>query len=234
MKDISSIPLVVPLRCADAAATRDVGGKGANLARMVRNRLPVPDGFCIRTAAYDRFLKGVDHLESFYANLEELAFEPSEPVQAAAAQIRQHLAEVPIPADIADQIISAWQSLGADLAYAVRSSATAEDQPQASCAGQHDTFLNVRGRDALLAAVRRCWISLFTDRAILYRMRNRIPQRSNVSLAVRKISNGLAAAAVYSCCNRVPSPSCPQTPNRSRTFGVTSAPAKSSQTWSLP
>ena len=121
---------------------------------MIRNRLPVPDGFCIRTAAFDRFLEGVEQLESFYANLEALAFEPSEPVQAAAAQIRQHLAEVPIPADIEDQIISAWQALGVDLAYAVRSSATAEDQPQASFAGQHDTFLNVRGRDALLAAIR--------------------------------------------------------------------------------
>ena len=198
MKDITSISLVVPLRRADAAGTRDVGGKGANLARMVRNRLPVPDGFCIRTAAFDRFLEGVDQLESFYANLEELAFEPSESVQAAAAQIRQHLAEVPIPADIADQIISAWQALGADLAYAVRSSATAEDLPQASCAGQHDTFLNVRGRDALLAAVRRCWISLFTDRAVLYRMRNHIPQRSAaMAVTVQQMVSADAAGVVF-------------------------------------
>ena len=198
MKDITSIPLVVPLRCADSAGTRDVGGKSANLARMVRSRLPVPDGFCIRTAAFDRFLESVEQLESFYANLEELAFEPSEPVQAAAAQIRQHLAEVPIPADIADQIISAWQALGADLAYAVRSSATAEDQPQASCAGQHDTFLNVRGRDALLAAVRRCWISLFTDRAVLYRMRNRIPQRSAaMAVTVQQMVSADAAGVVF-------------------------------------
>ena len=112
--------------------------------------------------------------------------------------MRQCLAAAPIPADVEAEILSGWQSQGVDHAYAVRSSATTEDLPQASFAGQHDTILNVRGHDALLAAIRGCWISLFTDRAVLYRMRNQIPHRSAaMAVIVQQMVAAEAAGVVF-------------------------------------
>ncbi|HXF60790.1 MAG TPA: PEP/pyruvate-binding domain-containing protein, partial [Caldilineaceae bacterium] len=177
----------LPFAEIDASRLPQVGGKGANLGEMTRAGFPVPPGFCVTTEAFRAFMEAAQadssQAESIYARLDALAADDLEGVRAAGAAIRAQLKDAPIPAPVAAAIIAAWQAQGSDFAYAVRSSATAEDLPEASFAGQQDTFLNVRGQDELLARVRDCWVSLFTDRAILYRAQNGFAHRE-VQLAV--------------------------------------------------
>ncbi|HWM06471.1 MAG TPA: PEP/pyruvate-binding domain-containing protein [Actinophytocola sp.] len=152
------IAAVLPLD-DPAADLATVGGKGASLARLTRTGLPVPPGFHVTTAAYRTFADGLrDEIDT--------AFAQATP-ERAADTIATAFARRPVPAAVAAAIRRALP----DGPVAVRSSATAEDQPGASFAGQHDTFLNVTGADAVLDAVRRCWASLWTARAIEYRAR---------------------------------------------------------------
>ncbi|MEV4287674.1 PEP/pyruvate-binding domain-containing protein [Nonomuraea bangladeshensis] len=162
---MSDVNLVLPL--ADPAAELALaGGKGASLARLARAGLPVPRGFHVTTAAYRAFVAGFrDEID------------PRDPEGAAALFARHE-----IPEQVAAAIREAYAGLGDDVAVAVRSSATAEDLPELSFAGQQDTFLNVRG-DGLLPAVLRCWASLWNARAIAYRDRNGVPH-DDVALAV--------------------------------------------------
>lgn len=164
-----------------------VGGKGANLGELARAGLPVPPGFCITTNAYRQALHGAGGAASRLEELlERLVVVPSHDMEAAcaiAADIRDHITAQPVPDSITHAIVSAWERCGSALAYAVRSSATAEDLPHASFAGQQDTYLNVFGRDALLDHVRQCWASLFTDRAVLYRVKQGIAH-GDVALCV--------------------------------------------------
>src|SRR5262249_27642419 len=106
-----------------------------------------------------------------------------EALRRAAAACREELLRLPIPALVEQAVLAAWEKLGSDAAYAVRSSATAEDLPHASFAGQQERYLNVRGKEALLHAIRSCWAWLFTDRAVVYRARNRFAHRA-VALCV--------------------------------------------------
>ncbi|MFI9550191.1 PEP/pyruvate-binding domain-containing protein [Nonomuraea endophytica] len=149
-----------------AADLASVGGKGASLARMARAGLPVPGGFHISTAAYRAFVA---------AFLDEL--DPADPGHVAALFARHA-----VPEEIATEVREAYAALGEDVPVAVRSSATAEDLPDLSFAGQQDTYLNVRG-DALLEAVKRCWPSLWNARAIAYRDQHGVPH-DEVALAV--------------------------------------------------
>ena len=144
---VGSSPVVdlAELRAGDLPRA---GGKAANLGELIAAGLPVPGGFCITTDAYAQAAAGVD---------------TGDPARARAA-----IGAAPVPDDVAAAIIDAYRTLG-DGPVAVRSSATAEDLPTASFAGQQDTYLNVVGADALLDAVRRCWASLWTDRAAAYR-----------------------------------------------------------------
>ncbi len=173
--------LVVPLDAASELAV--VGGKGASLARMARAGLPVPPGFSVTTAAYRDFVSSAGLRARI---LDEVArVDPRHPDTAAAAaeQIRTWFLEHPVPADTAAAITAAYAGLGAEVPVAVRSSATAEDLPGLSFAGQQDTFLDIRGPDALLDAVRRCWASLWTARAIVYRLGHDVAA-ADVALAV--------------------------------------------------
>ncbi|EYF02121.1 PEP/pyruvate-binding domain-containing protein [Chondromyces apiculatus] len=138
------------------------GGKGANLGALIRAGFPVPDGVVVTTEAYDRFVA--------HAGLGPLLAAAAREGVAHGEALRRAFEAATIPDDIARAITVAAQDLGRG-PLAVRSSATAEDLPEAAFAGQQDTFLNVIGVPALLAAVRRCWASLWTDRAILYRER---------------------------------------------------------------
>lgn len=165
----------------DALDLSLVGGKGANLGEMARAGFPVPPGFCVTVKAFQHWIEPA--AESVYAQLDALGPDDVEGVRVVGAAVREQLAALPMPADVAQAVVAAWQAQGTEHAYAVRSSATAEDLPDASFAGQQDTFLNVRTQDELLARVRDCWISLFTDRAILYRAKNHFDHRS-VALAV--------------------------------------------------
>ncbi|WP_107657172.1 rifamycin-inactivating phosphotransferase [Nocardia suismassiliense] len=150
-----------------------VGGKGANLGELARiDGVEVPDGFCVSTDAFARTLAGAPSIADLIGELSRLEPHDQEAIRALSAQIRSAIEQLPIPEDVAAEIIEAHTRLGAEDAYAVRSSATAEDLPTASFAGQQDTYLNIVGSAAILEHVRRCWGSLFTERAVTYRLRN--------------------------------------------------------------
>lgn len=171
---------ILPFARIGLADLPTVGGKGANLGELTGAGFPVPPGFCVTTEAYTAFLAKAS--EEAMAPLDGLAMD-IESVRVAGSAVRAALAELPIPPDVASEATAAWQELGEQWPYAVRSSATAEDLPDASFAGQQDTYLNLRGAEAVLDGIRRCWISLFTDRAILYRMQHGF-DHAEVQLAV--------------------------------------------------
>ncbi len=182
---MNTVDLVLPFDRIGAADLPRVGGKGANLGEMSRTGLPVPPGFCVTTAAFARFMEGdPDRDRAVYGRLAALAPDDVAGAREAGEAIRGRLLALPVPADVTEAILAAWRELGEDGSYAVRSSATAEDLPGASFAGQQDSYLNIVGREALLDAVRRCWVSLFTDRAILYRARNGFDHRAVALAAV--------------------------------------------------
>ncbi|HKR50843.1 MAG TPA: PEP/pyruvate-binding domain-containing protein [Pseudonocardiaceae bacterium] len=162
--------LVLALSCLGVRLLPVVGGKAANLGELIRAGFPVPPGFCVTTAAYQQVAVGA---------VDVRAQDPDRLAEQARAAILAAL----VPAAVADAVDRAYRALGDDVPVAVRSSATAEDLPWASFAGQQDTFLNVVGTDAVLDAVRRCWASLWTDRAVSYRMTNGI-DHATVRLAV--------------------------------------------------
>ncbi|MBA4495198.1 phosphoenolpyruvate synthase [Paenactinomyces guangxiensis] len=161
----------------DKTSLPSVGGKGANLSELTRAGFPVPQGFCVTTAAYRKFVETSSKIGEFFERLDRLNPDQLEQIREAGKQIRDHLESLPMPSDIRSAILRAWAETGTDSAYAVRSSATAEDLPTASFAGQQETYLNVKGEEQLLQAVQKCWASLFTDRAITYRMKNGFSHR---------------------------------------------------------
>jgi pyruvate,water dikinase len=167
----------------DATRLPAVGGKGANLGELTRAGFPVPPGFCVTTAAYRDFVRTSGELDALLDALDRVTHEDLGTIATLGGRVREHLGALAMPAGIRSAVLAAWQQLGTGHAYAVRSSATAEDLPSASFAGQQDTFLNVRGEEQLLDAVRRCWASLFTDRAIAYRAKHGFRHRA-VLLAV--------------------------------------------------
>jgi phosphoenolpyruvate synthase/pyruvate phosphate dikinase len=162
----------------DKTSLSIVGGKGANLGEMTRAGFPVPPGFCVTTSAYRTFIEQSADMEAFFQQLEPILADQLDEIAIWGQRIRDHLVTLVIPAAIQSAIIESWQRSGEQHAYAVRSSATAEDLPNASFAGQQDTYLNVKGIEPLMQAIRRCWASLFTDRAISYRARNGFNHRS--------------------------------------------------------
>ena len=155
-----------------------VGGKALNLGRMIRAGLPVPSGFCVTTGVYRRVVG-----DRLARDLLALTHGPATERGRQAEELRRHVLEAPVPEDLADSIAAHYRALGDDVPVAVRSSATAEDLPGASFAGQQDTYLNVVGAAAVLDAVRRCWASLWTDRAVSYRDSQDI-DHAEVALAV--------------------------------------------------
>ncbi len=161
-----------------------VGGKGANLGEMAQAGFPVPPGFCVTAAAYRQFIAEAGLWPAIAGELASVPAEDMAALEAAAARIRGLLEAAPVPAEVEAAVVAAYARLsGGRAPVAVRSSATAEDLPEASFAGQQETYLNVQGEAAVLAAVRRCWASLWTARAIAYRRRNGFPHEQ-VHLAV--------------------------------------------------
>jgi len=145
-----------------------VGGKGANLGEMTRARIPVPPGFIVTASAYFDFLEKSKIIDKIRGLLGPLDANNSRQLQQIAAEVRQVILDAPMPPELADKIKKAYMEMGGGL-VAVRSSATAEDLPEASFAGQQSTFLNIEGEDAVVTAVQECWASLFEARAIFYR-----------------------------------------------------------------
>ena len=166
----AQVPLVMALD-DPAGVLETVGGKGASLARLARAGFAVPPGFDVTTGAYLDFVERGGLREPMMAAMS--AVDVTDPVtfKVASERISALFAGRAIPAATAAAIVRAYAALGDDVAVAVRSSATAEDLPGMSAAGQQDTYLNIRGADSVLDAVRRCWASLWTPRAIGYRAR---------------------------------------------------------------
>ncbi len=155
-----------------------VGGKGWNLGQLFRiEGINVPDGFCITTEAYRTALEHNEEFTALVSQLTILKAEDRTQISEISARVRGVIEGSEIAKEIESEIVRHLDALGAENAYAVRSSATAEDLPYASFAGQQDTYLNVKGREAILQSVKKCWASLFTDRAVIYRLRNGFDHR---------------------------------------------------------
>lgn len=174
------------------------GGKGANLGSLARAGFPVPDGFCVTTEGFTALVRSCAAMPRLYDALDALSPDDVAGARRLAAEVRAALESTPLPQAVCDGAIAAWQRLETQHAYAVRSSATAEDLPDASFAGQQETYLNVRGEAALLDAIRRCFASLFTDRAILYRARNGFGHRGvSLSVVVQRMVHPEAAGILF-------------------------------------
>ena len=175
---------VLGLEEIDKTQVALVGGKGANLGELSRiEGIRVPAGFCVTTEAFRRIMTTAPGIEDQLDRLSCLDPGDRAAIRALSAEIRATLEAIVIPDDLAGAITRSVTGLGGHAAYAVRSSATAEDLPTASFAGQQDTYLNVLGSAAVLEHVRRCWASLFTERAVIYRLRNGFGHRK-VAMAV--------------------------------------------------
>src|SRR5262245_34088339 len=172
-KDGAMGSYLLSLEQIDRTQVAVAGGKGAHLGELSRiEGIRVPDGFCVTTDAFRRIVEGAPSIEERLDLLSRLSPDDQEAVGTLSAEIRQTLEAIVIPEDLAVAITRALDRLGERAAYAVRSSATAEDLPAASFAGQQDTYLNVVGPAAILRHISRCWASLFTERAVIYRLRN--------------------------------------------------------------
>ena len=174
-------PYVLPLDDPNAML-ETVGGKGLSLAKMRSAGLPVPGGFHVTTAAYRRFVTENELQPQILAALQGMDANDPAALEAAARQIGELFSQGQIPAEIAAAVSTAYAAMQ-DIPVAVRSSATAEDLPGASFAGQQETYLNIRGEQAVLEAVKKCWASLWTARAIAYRLKQQVDQEA-VALAV--------------------------------------------------
>ena len=191
---------VLPLS-ASQATLDNVGGKGMSLAKMIGAGFPVPNGFHITTDAYRAFVDANNLQTKIIAALADVDASLPTKLETASATISRLFADAPIPTDITDAIREAYLTLDTShltLPVAVRSSATAEDLPKASFAGQQETFLNIRGADSLLDAVKKCWASLWTARAIAYRIKNKIDQNAvALAVVVQEIVDAEAAGILF-------------------------------------
>ncbi|WP_398866352.1 rifamycin-inactivating phosphotransferase [Streptomyces parvus] len=177
-------PYVLGLGEVDGDRAGLVGGKGAHLGALSRvDGVRVPDGFCVTTDAFRRVVARAPEVDALLDRLAGADPDDRQAVRTLSAEVRGAVEEAGIPGDLAAEITGAVARFGEGAAYAVRSSATAEDLPTASFAGQQDTYLNVVGPAAVLQHVSRCWASLFTERAVIYRRRNGIDDRT-VRMAV--------------------------------------------------
>jgi pyruvate,water dikinase len=175
---------VVALEEIDQTQVAEVGGKGSHLGELSRiEGIRVPPGFCVTTDAFRRITAEPPSIDDRLHRLSLVHPDDRTTIRALSAEVRRIIEGIAIPEDVAAAITRSLVRLGEEAAYAVRSSATAEDLPEASFAGQQDTFLNVRGPAAILRHVSSCWASLFTERAVTYRLRNGIDHRK-VHMAV--------------------------------------------------
>ena len=184
----------------DPAATLAwVGGKGASLAQLASSGLPVPAGFHVTTAAYEAFVLANDLQSRVLDAFSTVSLDRPASGAGAAEAIARLFVEQPVPREVADAVIAAYRKLGGDRpAVAVRSSATAEDLPELSFAGQQETYLNVRGEADLLAAVKRCWASLWTERALSYRLQHSVPSETvRLAVVVQRMVPADAAGVMF-------------------------------------
>lgn len=161
-----------------------VGGKGLNLGELSNIQgIQVPEGFCVTTVGYEKAIEQNEELQTLLQQLTRLKREDRAQIGEISKEIREVIMAVQIPSDVVEAVAHYLSRFGNEHAYAVRSSATAEDLPYASFAGQQDTYLNIIGKEAILQHVRKCWASLFTERAVMYRVQNGF-EHNQVSICV--------------------------------------------------
>ena len=176
-----------------------VGGKGANLGEMTKMRLPVPPGFVITSAAYDHFLKFNNLTPKIKEALLGLSADDTAKITIASKKIKEAILFSKIPDDLKKEIEAAYKKLGSDTYVAVRSSATAEDLPTASFAGQQATFLNIKGEKQVVRAVLKCFASLFESRAIYYRIKNKFDHlKVKLAAPVQEMIQSEASGIIFS------------------------------------
>lgn len=182
-------PYTADLHEIDGTMIGLVGGKGANLGVLAAHAgITVPEGFCVTTAAYRKATERNDRFAQLLDRIGELNAHEKDSISETSGAIRSVLEQIELDDEISREITEALSRYGEDQAFAIRSSATAEDLPDASFAGQQDTFLNIRGTDAVLTHVLKCWASLFSDRAVTYRIRNRFDHRTVLlSVVIQKM-----------------------------------------------
>jgi pyruvate,water dikinase len=175
------------------------GGKAANLAELLRiDDVHVPGGFCVTTDAFGHAINASPAMADLLNRLAVVSPDDRPAISTISAEIRHDIAHVDTPDEIESVIAAAVHRLGDGVAFAVRSSATAEDLAAASFAGQHDSYLNIIGADAVLDHVRRCWASLFTDRAVIYRARHGIDHRDvRMAVIVQQMVDARAAGVLF-------------------------------------
>ena len=176
-----------------------VGGKGAHLGELSRiEGIRVPAGFCVTTDAFRRIIAAAPSVDERLDELARRSSDDRESIRTVSGEIRRTLEGIAIPDDLVAAITGAISRLGEHAAYAVRSSATAEDLPTASFAGQHDTYLNIVGPAAILQHISRCWASLFTERAVTYRLRNRFDHRKvHMPVVVQQMVFPVASGVLF-------------------------------------
>jgi pyruvate, water dikinase len=182
-----------------------VGGKNSSLGEMIHAGLPVPPGFAVTAYSYEKYIEEKQIAVQIYKIITETITNPNDPKQydVASKKIRELMEKTPMPKDIENAIRTAYKELNQrlklkDTFVAVRSSATAEDLPDASFAGQQETYLNVRGADDLILKVIKCWSSLFTPRAIFYRNEKGFPhEKVFISVGVQKMVNSGCAGVMF-------------------------------------
>ncbi|MFF9592593.1 rifamycin-inactivating phosphotransferase [Streptomyces sp. NPDC014646] len=190
---------VLDLQGIDETQIAVVGGKGAHLGGLSGiEGIRVPGGFCVTTDAFRRIMAEAPSIGDRLDQLSRLNPDDRERIRTLSAQIRRTIEGIAVPGDLATAITRALARLGEQAACAVRSSATAEDLPTASFAGQQDTYLNVVGPTAILQHVGRCWASLFTERAVTYRRRNGIDHRTvHMAVVVQQMVFPHAAGVLF-------------------------------------
>ncbi|HKP54349.1 MAG TPA: phosphoenolpyruvate synthase [Chloroflexia bacterium] len=176
-----------------------VGGKGANLGELSKiEGIRVPDGFCISTEAFKRIVEGTSSIDELLDQLSLLKVEDRDKIGELSGEIRRAIEGIAIPQDIEEEITRILSRLGEKNAYAVRSSATAEDLATASFAGQQDTYLNIIGKESILKHISKCWASLFTERAVIYRLQNGFDHRKvHLAVVIQKMVFPQAAGILF-------------------------------------
>ncbi|WP_298829117.1 phosphoenolpyruvate synthase [uncultured Planococcus sp.] len=166
-----------------------VGGKGLNLAKLAKvPGIRVPEGFCVTTNAYKRMVEGNSSAAELMERLAALESSDADEIRLLSEKLRKAIESTEIPVEIEQEIADSFEQQGSKFTYAVRSSATAEDLPTASFAGQQDSYLNIHGKGQLLRHIRKCWASLFTERAVVYRIQNDFDhQKVHLSVVVQQM-----------------------------------------------
>ena len=178
------------------------GGKGANLGELLRNEIPVPNGFVVDSRTFMEFIEGAGIKDKIIEILENLNVEDTEQLNEASKRVRELIESAKMPEKIENEIRKAYRQLceeeGEEVYVAVRSSATAEDLPDASFAGQQETYLNVKGEDNVVEMVKKCWGSLYTPRAIYYRIQKGFRHEDvSIAVVVQKMVNSEKSGVMF-------------------------------------